>query len=64
MAKRSKKPSRLSEELREMGEALHELGALSDDEGEKTTFGDTVLPRSSDRPRAHARSSPSAKRRA
>jgi hypothetical protein len=32
VANRSKKPSRLTRELEEMGRALHRLGALSDDE--------------------------------
>ena len=45
MTKRQRKPNRLAEELKEMGEALHRLGALSDDEYEKITLRDVALDR-------------------
>lgn len=45
MTKRQRKPSRLAEELKEMGEALHRLGALSDDEYAKITLRDVALDR-------------------
>lgn len=43
MTKQTKKPSRLDRELAEMGEALHRLGALSDDEYAKITLRDVAL---------------------
>ena len=45
MSKRTKKPSRLAQELKELGEALHRLGALSDEEYEKITLKDIALDR-------------------
>jgi len=42
VTKRQRKPNRLAEELKEMGEALHRLGALSDDEYEKITLRDVA----------------------
>jgi putative transcriptional regulator len=38
-----KKRSRLEQELKEMGEALHRLGALSDDEYAKITLREVAL---------------------
>ena len=43
MTKRPKKPSRLTQELEEMGRALHRLGALTDDEYAKITMRDLAL---------------------
>jgi hypothetical protein len=37
-SKQRSKPSRLEQELKEMGEALHRLGALSDDEYAQITL--------------------------
>jgi putative transcriptional regulator len=43
VTKRAKKRSRLTQELEEMGRALHRLGALSDDEHAKITMRDVAL---------------------
>ena len=43
MKKKARKPSRLARELKEMGDALHRLGALSDDEHAKITMRQAAL---------------------
>ena len=43
MTRKARKPSRLARELKEMGDALHRLGALSDDEHTKITMRHTAL---------------------
>ena len=45
MRKKARKPSRLARELKEMGDALHRLGALSDDEHAKITMRHTASAR-------------------
>jgi putative transcriptional regulator len=41
--KKAKKPSRLAQELKEMGDALHRLGALSDEDHAKITMRHVAL---------------------
>jgi hypothetical protein len=43
VARQQRKSSRLTRELEEMGEALHRLGALTDDEHAKITMRDLAL---------------------
>jgi putative transcriptional regulator len=43
VTRKARKPSRLARELKEMGDALHRLGALSDDEHTKITMRHTAL---------------------
>jgi putative transcriptional regulator len=43
VTKARKQPDRLTQELKEMGEALHRLGALSDEEYTKITLRDVAL---------------------
>jgi putative transcriptional regulator len=43
VAKEARKPSRLAQELKEMGDALHRLGALSEEEHTKITMRHVAL---------------------